>query len=429
MEQGGMIARTANATPDGTPAGEFNNIVIVTPTSVQPATPGAAQNGASVVIDTSAPLTDAVTEAIVIEIPEAVPGEALMPAVETETAVASQSTSSEEIILIPTTTPSPTSQPDTAVQVAAVPKVQIVPAIGVRVTATPLTTAKPTATERPTVTPVPIGPGRLWSTFVPLPPAESDHFWIGNPFENFTGNRFASPSYQFGSTAGNRYRPHHGLDFSNPSGTPVQAAVEGTVIHAGPDDPDVLGPYADFYGLAVVIRLDRQLPVAGGQLDVFLLYGHLSEVRVEVGQRVEPTDVVGLVGMSGIAIGPHLHVETRLGANTYDHSVNPYLWLEPAAGNGAVAVRVLTANGRTWAGARVSIARFEGGRAVWGRQIETYLDTENIGPDPNWGENGAMGDAPAGSYTLIANINGESVRADFTVTAGETTFVEIRTEQ
>ena len=63
------------------------------------------------------------------------------------------------------------------------------------------------------------------------------------------------------------------------------------------------------------------------------------------------------------------------------------------------------------------------------RQIETYLDTENIGPDPNWGENGAMGEVPAGSYYLIATINGESVRAEFMVNAGETTFVEIRTEQ
>jgi hypothetical protein len=169
--------------------------------------------------------------------------------------------------------------------------------------------------------------------------------------------------------------------------------------------------------------------VAGGEIDVFVLYGHLNEVRVEVGQQVQPADIVGLVGMTGIAIGPHLHVETRLGANTYAHSVNPYLWLKPDAGNGAVAVRVLTANGRTWAGAKVSIARFEGSKAVWARQIETYLDTENIGPDPLWGENGAMGDVPAGSYYLIANINSENIRAEFTVNAGETTFVEIRTTQ
>jgi hypothetical protein len=39
-----------------------------------------------------------------------------------------------------------------------------------------------------------------------------------------------------------------------------------------------------------------------------------------------------------------------------------------------------------------------GNQAVWARQIETYLDTENIGPDPAWGENGAMDGAAPGSY-------------------------------
>jgi hypothetical protein len=148
-----------------------------------------------------------------------------------------------------------------------------------------------------------------------------------------------------------------------------------------------------------------------------------------VGQHVEPKDVVGLVGMTGIAIGPHLHIEMRLGSNTYQHSVNPYLWMQPEPGTGAVAVRILTADGRTWAGAKVSIARFEGGRSTWGRQIETYLDTENIGPDPVWGENGAMGSVPAGYYLLVGNVNGESLRAEFYVRPGETSFIELRTRQ
>ncbi|MEZ4729104.1 MAG: M23 family metallopeptidase [Caldilineaceae bacterium] len=109
--------------------------------------------------------------------------------------------------------------------------------------------------------------------------------------------------------------------------------------HAGLDDTVLLGPYNNFYGNAVVIRLNRQLPVATGQLDVFLLYGHLSQVNVTVGQQVRPEDVVGAVGMTGIAIGPHLHVEIRLGSNTYYHNVNPYLWVAPLEGQGSVAVR------------------------------------------------------------------------------------------
>ena len=152
-------------------------------------------------------------------------------------------------------------------------------------------------------------------------------------------------------------------------------------------------------------------------------------MRVAVGQQVQPEDIVGTVGMTGIAIGPHLHVEARLGANTYQHSVNPYLWMKPLEGSGAVAVRILTASGQTWSGARVTIGRFLNGQSVWARQIETYLDTENIGPDPAWGENGAMGSVPAGYYYLVGNINGERIRTEFTVQSGQTTFIEIRTQQ
>jgi murein DD-endopeptidase MepM/ murein hydrolase activator NlpD len=241
--------------------------------------------------------------------------------------------------------------------------------------------------------------------------------------------QLASPNYQFGSTAGGRYRIHHGMDISDPMGTPIRAAVTGEVVHAGWDDPELLGPYNGFYGNAVVIRLDQRLPVAGGEMDVYVLYGRLSETLVEKGQRVQPDDIVGRVGMSGIAIGPHLHVEMRLGANTYEHSVNPYLWVQPKDKSGAVAVRLLTADGRTWPRARLSLARFEGGKAVWARVIETYSDNENITPDPMWGENGAMGSVPPGYYVLVGNVNGERVRAELTVESGKTTFVELRTQQ
>lgn len=340
-----------------------------------------------------------------------------------------------QVMLLPTATPEALSPPETSNTIikSGIPQVAIVPAVGVRFTPTPVP-PPPTATPQPQPTTPAwansgLDVGRLWSSFAPLPPDRNDHFWVANPFSEAVPNSMASPNYQFGSTAGNRYRPHHGIDISNPSGTPVQAGVTGEVVHAGPDDPTLLGPYTNFYGYTVVIRLDQRLPVAGGQLDVFVLYGHLSEVLTKEGERVRPTDVVGLVGMTGIAIGPHLHVEMRLGANTYAHNVNPYLWMKPPVGRGAVAVRLLTHDGRTWAGAKVSIARFEGGKAVWARQIETYLDTENIGPDPAWGENGAMGDVPEGHYYLIGNVNGESLRAEFEVRSGQTTFVEVRTQQ
>ena len=292
---------------------------------------------------------------------------------------------------------------------------------------TPAPEPQPTADAPPTPTPVPVAlaAGRLWSNFQPDP--AGTHFWVSRPFSSSVSGQLASPSYQFGSTAGGRYRIHHGMDISNPQGTPVRAAVEGVVAYAGWDDPELLGPYNGFYGNAVVIRLDRKLPVAGGEMNVYLLYGHLSEALVETGQRVTPDDIVGRVGMTGIAIGPHLHVEMRLGLNDYEHSVNPYLWVEPMDGGGAVAVRLLSEDGRTWPGARLTLARFEGGRAVWARVIETYHNDELIGPDPAWGENGAMGSVPPGSYVLVGSVNGRQVRTDITVEPGKTTFVELRT--
>lgn len=325
-------------------------------------------------------------------------------------------------------TPTPTLEPEPTYDV---PFVELLPAVGLKVTPTP---APPTPTAPPappTATPAPVvlSPGRLWSNFTPVMSADSDHFWIERPFPPSVSQQLDSPSYQFGATAGARYRIHHGIDISNPMGTPVRAATVGEVVHAGLDDPQLLGPYNNFYGNAVVIRLDRRLPVAGGELDVFLLYGHLSAVYVEPGQRVGVDDPIGAVGMTGIAIGPHLHVEVRLGANTYQNSVNPYLWVRPLDNGGAVALRLLTADGRTWSGARVTLARFEEGKAVWGRMIETYIDAESIGPDPAWGENGAMGNVPPGFYYIVGNVNGESVRAEFAVHAGQTTFVEIRTQQ
>lgn len=309
-------------------------------------------------------------------------------------------------------------------------QVEIIPIPGLAVV--PAETSEPALAPEPEPLPAAVveaGPTRAWSSFVPASPEENDHFWVQSAFLGTEYNAVAAPSYQFGSTGGGRYRPHHGLDIANPSGTPVMAGATGTVIHAGLDDPIAQGPYPNFYGNTVVIQLERKLPVASGELDVFLLYGHLSRVTVTAGQRVQPGDIVGEVGMTGIAIGPHLHVEIRVGENTYQNSVNAYLWLKPTPGEGVVAVRLITADGRSWPAARLTLARFEEGRAVWGRMIETYRDDENIAPNPAWGENGAMGDVPAGYYVLVGNVNGEAVRAEFFVRDGQTTFVEIRTAQ
>ena len=274
----------------------------------------------------------------------------------------------------------------------------------------------------------PSGPGSMWPTFEPPNPTSGEHFWLESPFPGGF-NQLYSPGYQFGSTGGGRYRIHHGVDIGNPVGTPVLATASGEVIHAGPDNPELLGPYNDFYGNSVVIRLDRALTTTRGEQDVFVLYGHLSSVDVQEGQWVGAGDYLGGVGMTGIAIGPHLHMEVRIGQNSYLHTVNPAMWMRPAAYTGSVAVRLLSAAGRTWPGVQLSLYRYEETGVRWYRVVETYPEQESIGPDPSWGENGALSHIPAGNYHISGYVNGEEVSEDITVRDGETTFVELRTLQ
>ena len=274
----------------------------------------------------------------------------------------------------------------------------------------------------------PSGPGSLWPTFDPPSPISGAHFWLEPPFPGGF-NQLYSPGYQFGSTGGGRYRIHHGVDIGNPVGTPVLATASGEVVHAGPDNPELLGPYNDFYGNSVVIRLDRKLNTSRGEQDVFVLYGHLVSVEVQEGQWVGTGDYLGGVGMTGIAIGPHLHMEVRIGQNSYLHTVNPATWMRPAAYTGTLVVRLLSATGRTWPGVQLSLYRYEETGVSWYRVVETYPELESIGPDPSWGENGALSHIPVGTYLLTGSVNGEEVRQEITVRDGETTFVELRTQQ
>lgn len=93
-----------------------------------------------------------------------------------------------------------------------------------------------------------------------------------------------------------RYALHTGIDLGAPMGTPVKAAQNGVVIFAG-----VNGGYGN------CIIVDH------GTFQT--LYGHLSKIGVTVGQQVQGGEVIGNVGATGDATGPHLHFEVRLKQN------------------------------------------------------------------------------------------------------------------
>ncbi len=86
-------------------------------------------------------------------------------------------------------------------------------------------------------------------------------------------------------------RPHNGVDFGAPSGTPVHAVGDGTVTWSGPN-----GGHGRF------VKLDHEGPYETS-------YSHLSRVSVRKGQRVRQGDIIGYVGSTGLATGPHLHYQ------------------------------------------------------------------------------------------------------------------------
>jgi murein DD-endopeptidase MepM/ murein hydrolase activator NlpD len=94
----------------------------------------------------------------------------------------------------------------------------------------------------------------------------------------------------------NRIRAHKGVDYAAPTGTPVRAAGDGRVKFVGRQ-----GGYGN------VIELEHGSGVV-------TVYGHLSRFASNLrrGQKVEMAQVIGYVGMTGLATGPHLHYEYRV---------------------------------------------------------------------------------------------------------------------
>ncbi|WP_429083079.1 peptidoglycan DD-metalloendopeptidase family protein [Aeromonas bivalvium] len=92
-----------------------------------------------------------------------------------------------------------------------------------------------------------------------------------------------------------KVRPHNGIDYVAPVGTPIMAAGSGSVVAAG---------YNQFNGNYVFIKH------AGNYVTKYL---HLSKRTVNKGQRVKQGQTIGLLGGTGRVTGPHLHYEFVVG--------------------------------------------------------------------------------------------------------------------
>lgn len=282
---------------------------------------------------------------------------------------------------------------------------------------TPTPSATPTPSRTPTITPTPT------PTATPTPAPASAHLWLERPIgPESEGDRKPGTYFPYGATGGGRYHLHHGVDYMNATGTPVLATAAGRVIVADNDLEIVYGLKPDFYGNLVIQELDRRFQ---GQ-PVYVLYGHLSEVTVTADQHVEAGDTVGLVGMTGVAIGSHLHLEVRLGANEYDSTRNPVLWLRPGPDEGAIAGLVQNAQGEPLP--EVSVTFFRAAEPnKWWRQTQTYANAE-VNSDDQLGENFALAYVPAGGYLVKVKIGEKSYVEPTTVEPGGVAFVRIVAE-
>ena len=265
------------------------------------------------------------------------------------------------------------------------------------------------------------------ATATPTPPApvvKSEHFLLRRPIAVADGmTHWADRTYPYGSTQWGARSVHLGLEFVNPRHTPVLAAAAGEVVYAGSDSETLLGPRLDYYGLVVVLAHDL-LSLDGRQ--VFTLYAHLERIDVEAGQAIEAGEALGTVGSSGVALGAHLHFETRFG-EPYDYrgTRNPALWLENYPGRGMIAGLISDAAGQPIPEKRL-VARSET------RQREVYsYGGEPVNSDPVWGENFTVSDLPAGDYELIVlKRNGAiAYRQPVTVEADKITFVAVAVDE
>ena len=123
------------------------------------------------------------------------------------------------------------------------------------------------------------------------------HVPVGYPIRGNITSRYGMRRSPFTR----KWRMHQGIDIRLERRSPIQTTADGIVEHAS---------YKGAYGRTIVVNHGNGLKT---------LYGHLSDIQVEVGDRVCRGQQIGTVGNTGRSTGPHLHYEIRVHGKT----VNP----------------------------------------------------------------------------------------------------------
>lgn len=273
--------------------------------------------------------------------------------------------------------------------------------------ATQTVSGPPTQTPTPTITPTPV-PRTVRAVDLPDYTQAVAHFRFSRPYTEAFAT-WGSPYYPYGTNNNGQYLWHSGSDIQNPQNTPIVAAGDGVVVFAGKDNAQPIGPETDFYGQAVIIQHPEGWaanPTAAEKLPVYTLYGHVSKMLVKPGQSVIAGQPIALTGQEGVAMGPHLHLEVRVGKNSYANTQNPDLWVRPDAGYGVIAGRVVDANGYYVPQQLITLHVAATPNKFW-RQTRTYPD-KRYTPDPQLGETFVFGDVPVGNYVVKTSFDGKN---------------------
>jgi murein DD-endopeptidase MepM/ murein hydrolase activator NlpD len=137
-------------------------------------------------------------------------------------------------------------------------------------------------------------PDAVTATLAAAQSGQPDPLVIGGIGDPLPGSSLSSPFGLRNDPLGGGAGFHPGVDLTAGSSPLIRAAAAGVVVTAGG---------CGGYGYCVVIDHGTSLAT---------LYGHQSQVMVQVGEHVDAGEVIGRVGSTGMSTGPHLHFEVRL---------------------------------------------------------------------------------------------------------------------
>ncbi len=264
----------------------------------------------------------------------------------------------------------------------------------------------------------------------PWAPTLGEHFLLGRAFPPVHADiPLPDSRYGFRLPSGG---VHTGIDLPAPAGTPVLALADGVVVRVerGVAEGQVHGGTP--YGVYVLLRHDR-----GWQgYRLYTLYAHLERAVVRRGDRLRRGQVLGYVGKTGQATGPHLHLEVRFAQEERPEpfqTLNPELWMAPYVNWGALVGQVRNTWGYLLQNRRVFLIPQEwepqthdlwhGYRTL---RLRTYTFGPSITRDPLYNENFAIGNLPAGRYRLVVEYGKALMDTEIYIRPGRVTFFVFR---